>query len=50
MKEKKLQLEMDMKQWTGSKSGKEAIYCHSAYLINMKSLIFRVHHVKFWAG
>ena len=32
---KKQQLELDMEQQTGSKSGKEyvkAIYCHSAYL------------------
>ena len=35
MQVKKQQLELDMKQWTGSKSGKEyikAIYCHPAYL------------------
>ena len=32
---KKQQLELDMEQWTGSKSGKEyikAVYCHPAYL------------------
>ena len=32
---KKEQLELDVKQWTGSKSGKEyvqVVYCHPAYL------------------
>ena len=36
MQVKKQQLEPDMEQWTGSKSGKEyikAVYCHPAYLI-----------------
>ena len=40
MQVKKQQLELDMEQWTGSKSGKEyikAIYCHSAYLTYMQS-------------
>ena len=40
MQVKKQQLELDMEQWTGSKSGKEcikAIYCHSAYLTSMQS-------------
>ena len=35
MHNKKQQLELDMKQWTGSKWGKEyvkAVYCHPAYL------------------
>ena len=35
MQVKKQQLELDMEQWTGSKSGKECIrtvYCHPAYL------------------
>ena len=35
---KKQQLEPDVEQWTGSKSGKEyakAVYCHSAYLTYM---------------
>ena len=39
--------ELDMKQWTGSKLGKEhvkAVYCHPAYLI------CRVHHEKRWGG
>ena len=37
---KKLQLELDMGQWTGSKLGKEyfkAVYCHPAYLTSMQS-------------
>ena len=36
----KQQLELDMEQQTGSKSGKEyvkAVYCHPAYLIYMQS-------------
>ena len=36
----KQQLELDMEQQTGSKSGKEyvkAIYCHPAYLIYVQS-------------
>ena len=40
MQVKKQQLELDMEQWTGSKSGKEyvkAVYCHSAYLTYMQS-------------
>ena len=41
MQLKKQQLEMDMKQWTGSKLGKEytvkAVYCHPAYLTYMQS-------------
>ena len=38
MQVKKKQLELDMKQQTGSKSGKEyveAVYCHPAYLTSM---------------
>ena len=45
---KKQQLEWDMEQQIGSKSGKKyvkAVYCHSAYLT-----ICRVHHEKCWAG
>ena len=37
---KKQQLKLDMKQLTGSKSGKEyikAVYCHPAYLTYMQS-------------
>ena len=40
MQIKKQQLEMDMEQKTGSKSGKEyvkAVYCHPAYLTYMQS-------------
>ena len=40
MQVKKQQLELDMEQWTGSKSGKEyikAVYCHPAYLTYMQS-------------
>ena len=40
MQVKKQQLEPDMKQWTGSKLGKEygkAVYCLSVYLISIKS-------------
>ena len=37
---RKQQLELDMEQQTGSKSGKEyimAVYCHPAYLTSMQS-------------
>ena len=40
MQVKKQQLELDMEQQTGSKSGKEyikAIYCHPVYLTYMQS-------------
>ena len=40
MQIRKKQLELDMEQQTGSKSGKEyikAVYCHPAYLIYMQS-------------
>ena len=40
MQVKKQQLELDMKQLTGSKSGNEyikAVYCHPAYLTYMQS-------------
>ena len=40
MQVRKQQLELDMEQWTGSKSGKEyvkAVYCHPAYLTYMQS-------------
>ena len=40
MQVKKQQSELDMKQQTGSKLGKEyvkAVYCHSAYLTSMQS-------------
>ena len=41
MQVKKQQLEPDMEQLTGSKSGKEyikAVYCHSAYLTSAQSI------------
>ena len=40
MQVKRQQLELDMEQQTGSKSGKEyvkAVYCHPAYLTSMQS-------------
>ena len=40
MQIRKQQLELDMEQQTGSKSRKEyvkSVYCHPAYLTNMKS-------------
>ena len=40
MQVKKEQLELDMEQHTGSRSGKEyvkAVYCHPAYLTSMQS-------------
>ena len=40
MQVKKQQLELDIEQRTGSKSGKEyvkAVYCHPAYLTHMQS-------------
>ena len=42
---KKQQLELDMEQQTGSKSGKEyvkAVYCHPAYLTYMQSTSWEV--------
>ena len=44
MQVKKQQLELDMEQQTGSKSGKEyvkAVYCHPAYLTYMQEYIMR---------
>ena len=41
MQVKKQQLELDMEQQTGSKSGKEyvkVVYCHPAYLTSMQSI------------
>ena len=40
MQVKKQQLELDMKQWTVSKLGKEyvkVVYCHSVYLTYMQT-------------
>ena len=45
MQIKKQQLELDMKQWTGSKLGKEyikAVYCHPAYLTYMQSTSYEM--------
>ena len=45
MQVKKQQLELDMEQWTGSKSGKEyikAIYCHPAYLTYMQNISYEM--------
>ena len=45
MQVKKQQLELDMKQQTGSKSGKEyvkAVYCHPAYLTYMQSTSYEM--------
>ena len=42
---KKQQLELDMEQQTGSKSGKEyvkAIYCHAAYLTYMQGTSWEI--------
>ena len=48
MQVKKQQLELDMEQQTGSKSGKEyvkAVYCHPAYLTYMQSTL---HEMPGW--
>ena len=40
MQDKKQQLEPDMEEWAGSKSGKvyvKAVYCHLVYLTYMQS-------------
>ena len=45
MQGKKQQLELDMEQQTGSKSGKEyvkVVYCHSAYLTYMQSTSYKM--------
>ena len=45
MQVKKQQLELDMEQQTGSKSGKEyvkAVYCHPAYLTSMQSTLYEM--------
>ena len=45
MQVKKQQLELDMKQQTGSKLGKEyikAVYCHPAYLIYIQSTTWKM--------
>ena len=45
MQVKKQQLELDMEQETGSKSGKEyikAVYCYPAYLTYMQSTSYKM--------
>ena len=45
MQVKKQQLELDMEQQTGSKSGKEyikAVSCHPAYLTSMQSVLWEM--------
>ena len=45
MQVKKQQLELDMEQWTGSKSGQEynkAVYCHPAYLTFMECTLCKI--------
>ena len=45
MQVRKQQLELDMEQQTGSKSGKEyvkAVYCHAVYLTYMQSTSFEM--------
>ena len=45
MQVKKQQLDLDMEQQTGSKSGKEyvkAVYCHPAYLTYMQSASYEM--------
>ena len=45
MQVKKQQLEVDMEQQTGSKSGQEyvkAVYCHPAYLTYMQSTSYEI--------
>ena len=45
MQARKQQLELDMEQKTGSKSGKEyvkAVYCHPAYFTYMHSTSFKM--------
>ena len=47
MQVKKQQLELDMKQQTGSKLGKEyvkGVYCHPAYLTYMQSTSREIHN------
>ena len=45
MQDKKQQLELNMEQQAGSKSGKEyvkAVYCHPAYLTYMQSTSWEI--------
>ena len=51
MQVKKQQLELDVEQQTGSKSGKEyvkAVYCHPAYLTYMQSTSFKMDDAFRW--
>ena len=51
MQIEKQQLELDIKQQTGSKQEQEyvkAVYCHPAYLTDMH--VSHVYHEKHWAG
>ena len=54
MRVKKQQLELDIEQQSGSKSGKEyvkAVYCHPAYLTYMQSTSWEMlDWMKHWAG
>ena len=53
MQVRKQQLELDMEQQTGSKSGKEyikAVYCHPAYLTYMQSTSWETLDWKKQAG
>ena len=53
MQVKKQQLELDMEQQTGSKSGKEyikAVYCHPAYLTSNQSTSWEMLDWKKQAG
>ena len=45
MQIRKQQLQLDMKQWTCSRLGKEyvkAVYCHPAYLTSMQSTLYEM--------
>ena len=45
MQVKKQQLQPDMEQWTGSKSGKEyvkAVHCHPAYLTYTQNILCKM--------
>ena len=49
MQVKRQQVEMDMEEWTDSKLGKE--YLKAAHTVTLLiKLIYRVYHVKSWAG
>ena len=50
MQIKKQQLELDMEQWAVSKLGKEAVYCHPAYLTYMQSTSWKTLDWKKQAG